>query len=354
VASDPLRIPIELEELTPAWIGSALGAPVDAVELLESHSGTTGRARLGVTWAAGARSDLPPSLFVKLAPFDVGQRGFVDQVGLGIAEARFYRELAADVPVRVPRVWYADRDDERRYVMVLEDLRAAGCRFPRPRDSDVAEYSRAVVEAMGRLHARYWETPRFSSDLRWIAVRGTGERGSGASLVEQAKERLADRLPPAFARACDFFLAHVDPITELWNEGPCTIVHGDAHMGNLFADGDRPGFLDWAMVGRASGLRDVAYYCCNSVPAAVRQENERDWLRLYADVLAESDIVLDADAAWDGYRLFALYSWLAATSTAAMGSLWQPLHVGLGGTQRATAAVEELGCLDWLQERLGT
>lgn len=124
-------------------------------------------------------------------------------------------------------------------------------------------------------------------------------------------------------------------------------------MGNLFADGTEPGFLDWAVLARAFGLRDVAYYCCNSVPAAIRQEHERDWLRCYAEILAESGITLDLDAAWDGYRLFALYSWLAATSTAAMGSLWQPLHVGLGGTERATAALEELGCIDRLRERLG-
>jgi hypothetical protein len=95
-------------------------------------------------------------------------------------------------------------------------------------------------------------------------------------------------------------------------------------MGNLFGDGSVPGFLDWAMVGRASGLRDVAYYCCNSVPAAVRRAHEREWLARYREVLAEEGVTLGEPAAWDGYRLFAIYSWLAATSTAAMGSLWQP------------------------------
>jgi aminoglycoside phosphotransferase (APT) family kinase protein len=210
-----------------------------------------------------------------------------------------------------------------------------------------------VVEAMARCHARYWETPRFASDLAWIAARGTGERGSGGALVAQAKELLAARLPPAFAAICDFFVEHVDAITRLWNEGPATLVHGDAHMGNLFVDGEVPGFLDWAMVGRASGLRDVAYYCCNSVPAAVRGAHEREWLARYRAVLAAGGVALGEADAWDGYRLFALYSWLAATSTAAMGSLWQPEHVGLGGTERATASVEELGCLPFLRERLG-
>ena len=351
--SESLRIPVETSDLTPAWLGAALGAPVVAVEVLESHSGTTGRTRLGLTYAPGGGNGAPASVFVKLAPFDVAQRGFVDRVGLGVSEARFYREIAAEVPVRVPRAWHAALDGEKRYVMVLEDLRASGCRFPRPRDPDVAERSLAVVEAMGRLHGRYWETPRFAADLAWVAARGTGERGAGGELVAQAKSLLADRLPPAFARICDFFVAHVEPITELWNEGPATLVHGDAHMGNLFVDGSVPGFLDWAMVGRASGLRDVAYYCCNSVPATVRRAHEREWLARYREVLTEEGVALGEPAAWDGYRLFAIYSWLAATSTAAMGSLWQPEHVGLGGTERATASVEELDCLGFLRERLG-
>jgi hypothetical protein len=350
---DSLAIPVETSELTPAWLAAALDAPVVGVEVLESHSGTTGRARLGLSYAAGAAPGAPASVFVKLAPFDLAQRGFVDRVGLGVSEARFYRELAAEVPVRVPRVWHAALDGERRYVMVLEDLRASACRFPRPRDADVAAYSRAVVEAMGRLHARYRETPRFAGDLAWVAARGTGERGAGGGLIVQARDLLAARLPPVFAEICDFFGAHVGAITDLWNEGPATLVHGDAHMGNLFADGAVPGFLDWAMVGRASGLRDVAYYCCNSVPAAIRRAHERAWLERYREVLAEEGVSLGAAEAWDGYRLFAIYSGVAATSTAAMGSLWQPEHVGLGGTERATASVEELDCLGFLRDRLG-
>jgi hypothetical protein len=35
-----------------------------------------------------------------------------------------------------------------------------------------------------------------------------------------------------------------------------------------------------------------------------------------------------------------------------MGAKWQPLHIGLGGTERATAACEHLGCVDLLSSRL--
>jgi hypothetical protein len=47
--------------------------------------------------------------------------------------------------------------------------------------------------------------------------------------------------------------------------------------------------------------------------------------------------------------LFAVYSWVSATATAAMGSKWQPEHIGLGGTTRATLAATDLGSLDLLR-----
>ncbi len=109
-------------------------------------------------------------------------------------------------------------------------------------------------------------------------------------------------------------------------------MHGDPHFGNLFVDvegGDRTGFLDWAVLCRAPGLRDVAYVLCNSVPQDVREPNEREFVDRYCEVLAAAGVDLDPVAAWEQYRLFAVYSWVAAAATAGMGSKWQPLSVGL-------------------------
>ena len=57
--------------------------------------------------------------------------------------------------------------------------------------------------------------------------------------------------------------------------------------------------------------------------------------------------------AWEQYRLFAVYSWVAAAATAGMGSKWQPLDVGLSGTRRATAACEHLDSAGLLESLLG-
>jgi len=241
--------------------------------------------------------------------------------------------------------------------MVLEDLDASGCRFPSPHDDDIEFRARDIVEQLAALHAQYWESPRFDDggDLAWLASKGTGDAGGGARFVQMAVDTLGDRLDGDFHRIAELYLARAADIVKLWSGRPRTMVHGDPHMGNLFVDeraGGRTGFLDWAMVGRSSGLRDVAYVLCNSVPAEVRAAGEKDWLARYCELLGDAGISLAFDDAWRQYRLFAVYSWVAATSTAGMGSKWQPLHIGLDGTKRATAACTALGCVDLLEELL--
>jgi hypothetical protein len=96
----------------------------------------------------------------------------------------------------------------------------------------------------------------------------------------------------------------------------------------------------------------VAYTLCNSVPAAVREQIERELVGRYCELLAREGVDLDPADAWEQYRLFAVYSWVAATSTAGMGSKWQPLSIGLSATKRATAACAHLESADLLESLL--
>jgi aminoglycoside phosphotransferase (APT) family kinase protein len=343
-------LPLEVEDCTPEFFSEALEADIERADLLDRSSGTTGRARFALTSASSA---VPPTVFVKLAPFDERQRGFVTKIGMGVAEARFYRDLAWEVPVRVPRAFYAETDDDR-YVMVLEDLEAAGCWFPNPTDADISARAHDIVEQLGLLHRQFWQSPRFDADgdLSWLANRGTGDAGGGATFVQMAVDNLGDQLSQSFHRMAELYLARGREIVQLWNSGPRTLVHGDPHLGNLFVahdeDGvDRTGFLDWAMLGYSPGVRDVAYVLCNSIPPDVRAAEERALVARYCDLVG-----LDGNDGWEQYRLFAVYSWVSATSTAGMGAKWQPLHIGLAGTERATDACEHLDCVGLLERLL--
>jgi Phosphotransferase enzyme family len=351
-------LPVEVDELTPAWLSEAMDADVTSVTVLDRHSGTTGRAHLALT----GDPPIPATVFAKLAPFDAGQRKFVNVQGMGVAEARLYRDLAPELPVRVPRPWYADFEGDGtgaddRYVMLLEDLQASGCRFPSRDDADIEGRIFDIVEQLARLHAQYWESPRFADDgdLAWIAPRSTGSGDGGAAMVRMAIDNLADRLPTGFVELAELYEARSRDIMRLYREGECTLVHGDPHLGNLFVDsvnGDRTGFLDWAVIARAPGIRDVAYVLSASTPTEVRRDHESALLLRYREILAAHGITLDAETAWEQYRLFTIYGWCAATCTAAMGSKWQPEHIGLGGTERSTIAAVDLDCVGLLAEKL--
>lgn len=346
-------IPASVDELTPEWFTEVLGTPVSAIEVLDAHSGTTGRARIGLT-AAG---DVPATLFVKLQPFVPEQREFLRHVGLGIAEARLYDAVGNDLPVRAPRCWHSSFDAESgSFIMILEDLVASGCRFPSPTDPDVLDVAASTMEELAVLHATYWER-----EIPWLPSPFGGKGSSsasqanrrGAEFIQSAVEQFAGDMPPAFRALGELYVAHVDDVVRLFGEGKRTLIHGDSHMGNLFVHAGRTGFYDWAVASRAPGMRDVAYFLGNSLPPELRRSEDTALLARYRDRLARSGVDLDERTAHDQYRLFAVYSWIAAASTAAMGSRWQPIEIGMAGMARATAAIDDLDSVGLLRERLG-
>jgi aminoglycoside phosphotransferase (APT) family kinase protein len=348
-----LAIPVEVDDVTAEWLAEALGLPITDVAVLDAHSGTTGRARIGLTCEGDGTA--PPSVFVKLAPFDPKQRKFVDMTGLGVAEARFYRDVATEVPVRVPAVHFAATDDDGRYVMVIEDLVASGCHFPSPGDTDVADSVAAIVDALARLHARYWGDPRLDGDLEWVRHGNRVAFERGGPFFSRALEQFGEQMGPTFRRLAELYVERAPAIAALLADGPPTLIHGDPHLGNLFIEkrpGAIAGFFDWGMVWRATGIRDFAYVLGNSTPTEARRAHEREWLDHYLGVLGASGIELDRDRAWEQYRLLVIYAWSSATSTATMGSRWQTVEVGHGGMGRATTAVEDLESVPLLEQLL--
>ena len=73
----------------------------------------------------------------------------------------------------------------------------------------------------------------------------------------------------------------------------------------------------------------------------------------YLSGLADKGVMLDKDTADEQYRLFSVYSWIAAASTAAMGSQWQPIDVCRAALVSTTQAIEDLDAAGLLESRLG-
>ncbi len=343
------------DAITPAWLTDALGTTfpgteVRGVETLDQHSGTTGRMRIALSYAPGPQG--PGTVFVKLPPFDESQRKLVAATDMGRREARFYSGPAAEVPLRIPRAYHAAHgEDPTEYVMVLEDLQAGGCRFTNRLDPIGSDHGGQLLESLARLYARFWNDPRFGAELSWLqpAMRGP----FGARLVASAREQFADQLPPVFTDLCLLYEEHHERITELLDEGEQTLIHGDTHAGNQFVDGDRVGLYDWAVISRSPGIRDVAIYLGNSCPTEVRRARQDEWLHRYHQVLVESGVDAPSfDTLHLRFRRTVLYAWIAAATTASMGSKWQPIEVGMLGMRRATDACADLETVEALLDAL--
>jgi hypothetical protein len=357
-------LPVEVTDLTPEVMTALLAVAepdvcVATVTVLDAHSGTTGRARVAVTYAAC--DALPPTLFVKLEPFDVRQRAFVRAGGIGANEAHLYRDVAGDLPMRIPRIHAAAVGADGGYVTVMEDLVASGCTFPRPSDTEIADHARATIDGLGALHARFWASPRFGADLAWIPERaGFGVDGgrseqsiAGAGhFVRKALAQIGDAQPEAFRAVGEVYAGRTGAVLDAWDAGPRTLIHGDPHSGNLFLDGDTVGFLDWGMVSHSPGMRDVAYYCCNSLPTDVRRALQDELVDRWLEILARSGVELDRGEAWEQYRMFSVYSWVSAVSTVSVGSRWQPSDRAVAAMDRTTAALDDLDALGALTDRL--
>ena len=375
-AGAPDAVPSSAATVSPALLTSTVstaypGMRVAETELLDGHSGTTERARIALHYADdrsaanGTASptvrtdgdDGPPgSLFVKTAPAGAGGRLFVNLMNLASSEVRFYREIAPSVPIRIPHAWHAEhRAATGAFVLILEDLAARGARFTDVSDRADLDTARRVVTTLGRLHAAFWQCPRFETDLAWLRAPGPRpglriERFLCRSLAGRGVSRFADAIPERIRDSTKRIVEARDRLEQAWAEGPMTLLHGDSHIGNMFFIGETVGLLDWQVTQRGQGMRDVSYFLVNSVPTEIRREHERELIELWRSVLDDAGVRAPSfDDAWRQHRLHAAYTWIGTSVTAAAPQL-QPEPIARAGIVRASRALLDLDSLGALTD----
>lgn len=346
-------VPVAAADVSAAWLTDALqasvpGARVEQVERLGGHDGTTARERLGIAGRAGLARDLPRTLFLKMAPRPLATRIFTTLFDLGVAEVDFYTSFGDSFPIRIPRAYCARRATSGgRFVLLLEDLEASGCRFTTAEDRPTLAEARAVVETLARLHAAFWESPRLSDDLAWLRTPGKNlqvglEWWISARSNKPALARFGEFVSPEIRRDAHKIHEHRALLEAHWARLPRTLIHGDPHAGNLYFAGNEVGFFDWQVVQAGPGLRDVGYFLVNSVETDLRRRHERELLAYYAAELRAHGVTsVNDEALWEEYRLFALYTWIAISVTGAAPGL-QPREVVLRAFERTGAALDDL------------
>jgi hypothetical protein len=347
------RFPKAWEDLSPRWVTRQIaarhpGAVIDRVDVVMHADGTNRRARLALTYAKGSG---PATLFLKAhAP---GHRLVHLRNGNLFSETRLY---AARVPLEVdhPYVYRAICDWlDLDFLLVMEDLAARGA-DPRdalhPLNVEQVLYG---VRALARLHSRYWNfNGQSQPKLRWVR---TWEPTQGWQVglrkrVPVGLARGADQLPPAITRhngdaLVDQWVRYVNSLSR----GPLTLLHADAHVGNVYAlPGNQMGFLDW-IVRRGNWSQDVGYFLVGALTEEDRRRSERMLIEEYCGALTvPTGDRPSFDEAWLRYRashIYGLTIWLSTLGTDG----WQPHPISLQLAQRYSSACIEhdmLGALN--------
>jgi aminoglycoside phosphotransferase (APT) family kinase protein len=347
-------LPVDASDLSPAWLSEVLGADVVDVEILDHAVATNQRVRIGLTYAVADAG--PASLFVKLAPLDPAHREMIGASGMGEREAQFYADVAASVDLRVPAAHWAATSDDGGFALVLEDLAAAGCAFSdgSSGDSVTADAAAGALEDLARFHGRFADPAVRSALAPWLAVPRARRTDLTAQRLRSVLDEHGDALTPAYLAAGELYVEHHAGLDALWNAGPQTYIHGDAHIGNVFLDGPRVGFLDWGLSRLSTPLRDVSYFLTMSVDPEERRRSERDLLRLYVDALRSAGGAdISSDEAWSVHRVQAGYT-VVATFLAFMPSYAAGDGQGLGRAlrRRAELALEDLDAVSAIRAAL--
>ncbi|SPM29694.1 phosphotransferase [Mycobacterium terramassiliense] len=349
VVGGRLGLPRTVEDVDAGVLSKVLGTTVRSVRVLDRDAGTSSRARLVLTG-----KDVPESVFVKVAAKTAATRLMGELGRLGQTEVRFYNQLAPQL-TGLPYAYGAAFDSwTGRYLLVLEDLPTESCEFPDTLHPISPDQAGLIVELLADLHAAFWDRlPRDGrGPLGWLYTpSGDVTSMLTGSLMHASMKRLAERSPFPVDNG-RFIADNYRAVAALIDTPPHTVMHGDAHPGNMYFHGGKAGLLDWQAVRRGHPSRELAYTLITSLTPEDRRATQRDLLDDYRRALAAAGGPdLDRDDLWLRYRQSALYGYVAPLITAGMGGM-QVEGIAMEGLRRGVAALDDLETVAALQSSL--
>jgi hypothetical protein len=303
--------PTTLEEtLSPAWLTDALSVRYPGVRVTGSaetwrqdNVATKVRFKIDVE----PMSNPPPSRWcVK------GYWGKPDRYAGGDHEGRFYSTLAATVPIQVPACDYTGTDPETGHTLILmHDLTADGSTFLTALSPYTVDLAAATLDQLALLHASRWRDQTLDG-VPWLAPRISAFPDYiPADVLQSLLDGQRGNPLPASIKDATRLGAAMRRLGASTDGKPLSLIHGDAHAGNVYlrADGS-VGIIDWQVVHQGTWACDVAYHIGAVLSVDDREKAERDLLAHYLDRLGTYGGEPPSwDEAWSEYRNFLVYGY---------------------------------------------
>ncbi len=297
-------IPETPDALTANWLNEVLhgAAPVDArsVQAVEQRTLGEGEGFVGDILRLTLQLDdgETASLIAKLPKLE--NRTIGELLGAYEREIMFYQSFAVSLPIRSPKLYYADFDRDRgsenqepilrkmdalprwtnsivaklgrmvaagkkrRYILLIEDVgHAEPGNQLNGADRDRCS---AVLRETAKLHAKYWNHPSLT-DSFWLLPMDVDVRMRHTMAVDArpAFEALFPDVAKPLAPFLDEGTATGVALTQSLAAGPTTLLHYDLRLDNLMFDADGVIFIDWQLTRRGHPAYDVAYFLSSAV-----------------------------------------------------------------------------------------
>ena len=257
----------------------------------------------------------PLSIIAKMPGVSEGGRQIGNLFDFYHREIRFYEEIAEEVELRTPKLYYSAANREtQEYILLIEDLapavvgdQAEGCTL---------EQARLAVESIAKFHATWWESPALNKISEWMPMTDAPVQQFAAGAYQQAwgpfLEAFGATLSPAVKAIVEEIGQKAVKIQTSFAQPPITIVHGDYRVDNLFFASPQGGaefaVADWQISTRGRGVFDLSYLVCGGLEPELRRAHERELVTLYHDTLTANGVTdYSFDTCWDDYRRGALF-----------------------------------------------
>jgi hypothetical protein len=257
---------MHVEEITPQWLTHALreGGYLKDASVKSIEKKIIGDAKGFLSSVVQVKieydtieKDAPVSVVVKIEPEEGGFKDFGDELNAFQREIHFYRDVAANLSIRLPKLYYAV-DQPPAYSMVMEDLS-----YYIPGDQVVGMHERQVmttVEEIARIQAQYWNNDTLEK-LTWMPDTN-GMSDDYADKWESFVEHYGYCLDDKGRELCGKLARFIDWKKDEIQKRPKTIVHSDLREDNLLfpplgSDGSIL-ILDWQLTVKSIGAFDVA------------------------------------------------------------------------------------------------
>lgn len=311
----PIKNPIHPDEITPEWVTHALKnngylensfiKKIDKKILGEAKGLLSSVVRVGIEYDR-KEENAPSSVVVKIEPEEGDFINFNNEFRAFQREIKFYREVAPNIPIRLPKFYYAV-DEPPAYSLVLEDLSnySAGDQVVGMHKQQV----QSVVKQIAKVHSAYWNNEALS-ELGWMPKTNGVSLNfaeNWPSFVKNYGFCLDDRA----IKLGDKLSGSIDWKNSEIEKRPQTIVHSDLREDNIMfgplGSEDATIILDWQLAIRSVGAMDIARLIGGSEIPKERKGHQFEILKIWYDTLLKEGVnnYTWDDAVYD-FRLGAL------------------------------------------------